>query len=137
MRKIVILLLLAFILTMAGTAGVWGVVPGYENSISYKKIANYTLEFLHANGMGGTGTFSIYESSRYTDDEVIEQTLKSCWTMNEKEIRRITHVNGVPIENTKWAKYGGVIQHVGGNYQFPTEPVEPGEEPAATEVTVF
>ena len=137
MRKIIILLLLAFILTMAGTAGVWGVVPGYENSISYKKIANYTLEFLHANGMGGTGTFSIYESSRYTDDEVIEKTLKSCWTMNETYIRRITHVNGVPIENTKWAKYGGIIQHVGGNYQFPAEPAEPVEEPVATEVTVF
>jgi hypothetical protein len=137
MRKIAILLLLAFILTIAGTAGVWGVVPGYENSISYKKIANYTLEFLHANGMGGTGTFSIYESSRYTDDEVIEKTLKSCWTMNETYIRRITHVNGVPIENTKWAKYGGVIQHVGGNYQFPTDPAEPVEEPVATEVTVF
>ena len=137
MRKITILLLLAFILTMAGTAGVWGVVPGYEDVVKRHKIAEYTLEFLHANGMGGTGTFWIYNSSRYTNDEVIEQTLKSCWTMNEKDIRRITHVNGVPIENTKWAKYGGVIQHVGGNYQFPIDPAEPGEEPVATEVTVF
>jgi hypothetical protein len=137
MRKITILLLLAFILTTVGTAGVWGVVPGYENSISYKKIANYTLEFLHSNGMGGTGTFSIYESSRYTDDEVIEKVFKCAWNSNQKHIRRITHFNGVPIENTKWAKYGGVIQHVGGNYQFPTEPAEPVEEPVATEVTVF
>ena len=137
MRKIATLLLLAFILTMTGTAGVWGVVPGYEDVYSQYKIAEYTLEFLHANGMGGTGTFWIYNDPRYTDDEVIEKTLKSCWTMNETYIRRITHVNGVPIENTKWAKYGGVIQHVGGNYQFPTDPAEPGEEPAATEVTVF
>ena len=137
MRKIVILLLFAFILTMAGTAGVWGVVPGYEDVVKRHKIAEYTLEFLHYDGSGGTGNFWIYNSSRYTDDEVIEQTLKSCWTMNETYIRRIIHVNGVPIENTKWAKYGGVIQHVGGNYQFPAEPVEPIAEPVATEVTVF
>ena len=137
MRKVAILLLLAFILTMAGTAGVWGVVPGYENSISYKKIANYTLEFLYANGMGGTGTFSIYEDPRYTDDEVIEKVFKCAWNSNQTYIRRITHVNGVPIENTKWAKHGGVIQHVGGNYQFPADPAEPVEEPVATEVTVF
>jgi len=137
MRKIAILLLLAFILTMAGAAGVWGVVPGYEDVVKRHKIAEYTLEFLEYYGERGTGTFWIYNSSRYTDDEVIEQTLKGCWTMNEKHIRRITHVNGVPIENTKWAKYGGVIQHVGGNYQFPVDSAEPGEEPVATEVTVF
>ncbi|MDD2498487.1 MAG: hypothetical protein PHY90_10240 [Desulfitobacteriaceae bacterium] len=41
------------------------------------------------------------------------------WTTNQTYIRRITHVNGVPIEDTKWAKYGGVIQHVAGNYQLP------------------
>jgi len=137
MRKIAILLLLAFILTMAGTAGVWGVVPGYEDVYSQYKIAEYTLEFLEYYGERGTGTFWIYNDPDYTNDEVIEKTLKSCWTMNEKEIRRITHVNGVPIENTKWAKYGGVIQHVGGNYQFPADPAEPIAEPAATEVTVF
>jgi len=137
MRKIAILLLLAFILTMTGTAGVWGVVPGYENSISYKKIANYTLEFLEYDGDGGTATFSIYEDPDLTNDEAIEKTLKGVWTTNQTYIRRITHVNGVPIENTKWAKYGGVIQHVGGNYQFPVDPAEPIAEPVATEVTVF
>ena len=81
MRKITILLLLAFILTMAGTAGVWGVVPGYEDVYSQYKIAEYTLEFLEYYGERGTGTFWIYNDSDYTNDEVIEQTLKSCWTM--------------------------------------------------------
>lgn len=135
MKKTAGLLLLVFILTIIGTTGVWGVVPGYEDVVKSYKIADYTLEFWHANGMKGTGTFAVYKSTRYTDDEVLEKALKGCWTMNEKDIRRITHVNGVPIENTKWAKYGGVIQHVGGNYQFPDDPVQP--TPVATEVTVF
>jgi len=135
MKKAAIGLLFAFILTIAGTTGTWAVLPGYEDVVESYKIADYTLEFWHANGMKGTGTFAIYKSTRYTDDEVIEQTLKGCWTMNEKDIRRITHVNGEPIENTKWAKYGGVIQHVGGNYQFPEDSVEP--VPIATEVSVF
>jgi hypothetical protein len=135
MKKAAIGLLLAFILTIAGTAETWAVLPGYENSISYEKIADYTLEFLEYYGESGTSTYSIYEDPRYTNDEVIELTLKSCWEMNEKNIRRITHVNGVPIENTKWAKYGGVIQHVGGNYQFPDDPVQTA--PITTDVTVF
>jgi hypothetical protein len=135
MKKAAIGLLFAFILTIAGTTGTWAVLPGYEDVVESYKIADYTLEFWHANGMKGTGTFPIYKSTRYTDDEMIEQTLNGCWTMNETYIRRITHVNGVPIENTKWAKYGGVIQHVGGNYQFPDDPVQPA--PIATEVTVF
>jgi hypothetical protein len=134
-KKIAGLLLLVFILTITGTTGVWGVVPGYEDVVKSYKIADYTLEFWHANGMKGTGTFAVYKSTSYTDDEVLEKALKACWTMNETYIRRITHVNGVPIENTKWAKYGGVIQHVGGNYQFPDDPVQP--TPVATEVTVF
>ncbi|MGI6605489.1 MAG: copper amine oxidase N-terminal domain-containing protein [Peptococcia bacterium] len=135
MKKAAIGLLFAFILTITGTAETWAVLPGYENSISYEKIADYTLEFWHANGMKGTGTFAIYEYPGLTVDEAIEIVLKGLWTTNQKDIRRITHVNGVPIENTKWAKYGGVIQHVGGNYQFPDDPVQP--DPIATEVTVF
>ena len=78
-----------------------------EDSVSYDVIANYTLEFLHNDGTRGTGTFNILESPRYTDDEVIEQTLKGYHTTNLTYVRRITHVNGIPIEQTKWAKYGG------------------------------
>ncbi|MGI6605490.1 MAG: copper amine oxidase N-terminal domain-containing protein [Peptococcia bacterium] len=135
MKKAAIGLLFAFILTIAGTTGTWAVLPGYEDVVESYKIADYTLEFWYANGMKVTGIFPIYKSTRYTNDEVIEQTLKGCWTMNETYIRRITHVNGEPIENTKWAKYGGVIQHIGGNYQFPEDSVEP--VPIAAEVSVF
>jgi hypothetical protein len=135
MKKVGLVLLFVFILTIAGTTGVGAVVPGYEDSISYKKIADYTLEFLEYNGERGTATFSIFDDPDLTDDEVIEKTLKGVWTTNQKHIHRITHVNGVPIENTKWAKYGGVIQHVGGNYQFPDDPIQP--TPVTTEVTVF
>jgi hypothetical protein len=135
MKKTARLLLLVFTLTLLGTVGAWGVLPGYEDAVNGYKIADFTLEFLHYDGSKGTGTFWIYNDTRYTNDEVIEQTLKGCWTMNEKDIHRITHVNDVPIENTKWAKYGGIIQHVGGNYQFPDDPIQP--TPVTTEVTVF
>ena len=133
MKKVVFLF---SILTILLCTSILAVVPGYEDVCTQHKIADYTLEFLHSNGMGGTGTFDIYNSNYYTDDEVIEQTLNGCWTMNEKDIRRITHVDGIPIEQTKWAKYGGIIQHVGGNYEFPDDPPEkPIEQPK--DITVF
>ncbi len=135
MKKTARLLLLVFTLTLLGTVGAWAVLPGYENVVHQYKVADYTLEFLYYDGNRDTGTYWIYNDPRYSNDEVIEQTLKGCWTMNETYIHRITHVNGEPIENTKWAKYGGVIQHVGGNYQFPNDPIQP--TPVATEVTVF
>ena len=137
MKKNLGLILLTFVLLLIFSAGVFAVVPGYENTKKQYVIAYYTLEFLHYDGRRGTGTFDILNSTYYTDDEVIEQVLKGCWTMNEKHIRRITHVNGIPIEQTKWAKYGGVIQHKGGNFEFPDDPAkqEPVLEPQ--EVTVF
>lgn len=135
MRKIATLLLLAFTLTIAGTTGVGAVVPGYEDAVKGYKIADVTLEFKYYDGTTDTGTYWIYNDPRYSNDEVIEQTLASFWKTNQTYIRRISHVNGIPIENTKWAKYGGVIQHVGGNYQFPDDPIQ--QTPVAAEVTVF
>ena len=135
MKKSLGLILLTFVLLLIFSTGVFAVVPGYEEYKTQYKIADFTIEFLHYDGRGGTGTFDILNSSYYTDNEVIEQTLKSCWTTNQTYIRRITHVNGIPIEQTKWAQYGGVIQHVGGNYEFPDDPAEPVVEPQ--EVTVF
>jgi hypothetical protein len=136
-KKDIRLILLIPLLLLAVSANVFALVPGYEDVKTQYKIADYTLEFLHYNGMGGTGTFDILNSSRYTDDEVIEQTLESCWTTNQTHIRRITHVNGIPIEETKWAQYGGIIQHVGGNYEFPKDPPEPQPVVEPKEVTVF
>ena len=137
MKKGLELSVFTFLLLLIFSAGAFAVVPGYEDSVSYDVIANYTIEFLHNDGTGGTGTFDILESPRYTNDEVIEQTLKGYQTTNLTYVRRITHVNGIPIEQTKWAKYGGVIQHVGGNYEFPDDPAE--QEPIAEpqEVSVF
>ena len=111
--------MLTFVLQLTVTVGAFAVLPGYEDVQRQYKIADYTLEFLHYDGRRGTGTFAIYNDPELTNDEVIEITLKSCWTMNEKHIHRITHVNSISIEQTKWAKYGGVIQHVGGNFEFP------------------
>jgi hypothetical protein len=88
-------------------------VPGYEDTYTPHKIADYTIEFLGYYGASSSGTFTVFSAPDLLDDEVIEQTLKGCWIMNETHIHRITHVNGIPIEQTKWAKYGGVIQHVG------------------------
>jgi hypothetical protein len=135
MKKTARLLLLVFTLTLLGTVVAWAVVPGYEDVVIRGKSADITLEFLYAQGISGTGTFPIYDDPDLTVDEEIEATLKGVWITNQTYIRRITHVNGVPIENTKWAKYGGVIQHVGGNYQFPDVPIQP--DPVVAEVTVF
>ena len=137
MKKELRLILLTVVLLLIFSAGAFAVVPGYEDSVSYDVIANFTIEFLHYDGRRGIGTFDILNSAYYTDDEVIEQTLKSCWTTNQTYIHRITHVNGIPIEQTKWAKYGGVIQHVGGNYEFPDDPAKQAPVLEPQEVTVF
>lgn len=44
-------------------------------------------------------------------DAVIEQKLKRMW--GQGGIKQITHINGKPIEQTKWAKYGGLIPKIG------------------------
>lgn len=129
----VIILLLIVVLTSASSVEVWGELPGYENVVRSYKIADYTVEVRRPDGRQLIRTFPVYNSTIYTDDEMIEASLKSCWTMNESELYRITHVNGKPIEQTKWAKYGGVIQHVGRNLMFSYVPLEP----AVTEVAVF
>ena len=107
MKKELRLILLTVVLLLIFSAGAFAVVPGYEDSVSYDVIANFTIEFLHYDGRKGTGTFDILESPRYTDDEVIEQTLKGYHTTNRTYVRRITHVNGIPIEQTKWAIWWG------------------------------
>jgi hypothetical protein len=61
-EKAAIGLLFAFILTIAGTTGTWAVLPGYEDVVKQYKIADYTVEFLYANGITGTGTYWIYNS---------------------------------------------------------------------------
>jgi hypothetical protein len=136
MKKTIITLLLTCLMLTGVAVNTLAILPGYEDYKTQYKIADYTLEFLHADGRGGVGTFPVFNSSRYTNDEVIELALNGCWTMNETHIRRITHVNGVPIEQTKWAKYGGIIQHVGGNLQVPNIlPQKSVEE--QKEITVF
>jgi hypothetical protein len=136
-RKNLGLILLTFVLLLIFSVGAFAVLPGYEDVEKHYKIADYTLEFLHYDGRKGTGTFPIYNDTRYTDEEKIEFVLKGYQTTNLTYVHRITHVNGIPIEQTKWAKYGGVIQHVGGNYEYPDHPTkqEPVVEPQ--EVTVF
>jgi hypothetical protein len=134
-QKKTMTVVLVFLLLLAVAGNALAVVPGYENTKKQYKIAEYTLEFLHADGRGGVGTFPVFNDPRYTDDEVIEITLEGCWITNATHIRQITHVNGVPIGQTKWAKYGGIIQHIGGNIT----PIEPPKqpEPEQKEITVF
>jgi len=108
MKKGIGVLMLTFVLLLTVSVGAFAVLPGYEDSVSYDVIATYTLEFLHYDGRSGTGTFNIYGSNRYTDDEKIESVLKGYQFTNLTYVRQITHVSGIPIEQTKWAKYGGI-----------------------------
>jgi hypothetical protein len=137
MKKGLIIVLLSLMMAVAVIGNVLATtLPGYENYKTQYKIADYTLQFKDHLGTEGTGTFTILNDPDYTNDEVIEITLKGCWTMNETHIRQITHVNGIPIQQTKWAKYGGIIQHVGGNYVFPDDPPQKPIE-QLKEITVF
>ena len=69
MKKITILLLLAFILTMLGTVVAWG-------ASTRDKIADYTVQYRYLNGISSALTYDIYEEPGRSNDEVIESTLK-------------------------------------------------------------
>ncbi|HHZ16678.1 MAG TPA: copper amine oxidase N-terminal domain-containing protein [Peptococcaceae bacterium] len=130
MKKITILLLLAFILTMLGTVVAWG-------ASTRDKIADYTVQYRYLNGISSALTYDIYEEPGRSNDEVIESTLKKVRASNNKDIFRITHVNDKEISRTKWAKYGGVI-----NSRFKNDPagVKAASKPPTTstkEVRVF
>jgi len=66
-----------------------------------------TITFIFQSG--DVGTKVVLQSKTETDDERIEQALKGLRV--NQEIKQITHVDGIPIEKTKWAKYGGIIKH--------------------------
>jgi hypothetical protein len=53
MKKTIITLLLTCLMLTGVAANTSAILPGYENSKSQYKIADYTLEFLHADGRGG------------------------------------------------------------------------------------
>ena len=52
-RKKTMTVVLVFLLLLAVTGNALAILPGYENSKSQYTIAEYTLEFLHADGRGG------------------------------------------------------------------------------------
>lgn len=62
-----------------------------------------------------TFTATVYRQKDYQtkeeDEANIEELLKAMWRGQgaQGDIRRITHVNGVKIEDTKWKAYGGDI----------------------------
>ncbi|MDD2402742.1 MAG: hypothetical protein PHD60_11195, partial [Clostridia bacterium] len=88
-------------------------LPGYEDAEIIDPIANYTIRFLHYDGSGGYGTFDIYPAFECNTDEAIRATLIDIHTTNQTEIYAITHINGIPIENTPYAEFGGRIKHKG------------------------
>jgi hypothetical protein len=58
---------------------------------------------------GTVALTDVPEAKTRTDDEMIEEALRGL--RKGENIREITHVDGVPIAQTKWAKYGEVINH--------------------------
>ncbi|MDD4048968.1 MAG: hypothetical protein PHI90_09170, partial [Clostridia bacterium] len=113
MKKAVLLLLAVSLLIIPLGAMAKIDLPGYENTITIKPIANLTVRFLHYDGSGGYGTFDIYPATGYTTDDAIRATLIDIHTTNQTEIYAITHINGIAIENTPYAEFGGRIKHKG------------------------
>lgn len=58
---------------------------------------------------GKTGSSRIYEIKGEDHDKTIEDQLKWMWA-KEYSIEQITHIDGVPIEKTKYASYAGKIR---------------------------
>lgn len=69
-------------------------------------IAEVTFTFVN----GKTATSPLYEISKETPDETIERYLKHAWQDPFAEIKQFNTIDGVAIEETKFAKYSGVIR---------------------------
>lgn len=102
--------LLAFIMVFSLVAPVWAdsqapeakpipVAPGAVVGTA----ARITFIFYD----GKVAETEVSESRYETADESIQKKLKRLW--EQGGIKQITHVNGKPIDQTKWAEYGGQI----------------------------
>jgi hypothetical protein len=113
--KRVALLILAVLLTILPVSAFAAkTLTGYTDVETHKPDANYTVRYLHQDGTGGYRTYNIYVQEGDTVDQAIRKTLTYKRSANETDIYAITHVNGVPIEQTAYAQYGGKINHKGG-----------------------
>jgi|GEM_PF-4482458 len=68
-----------------------------------------TIDFV--SWSGSKTTTPIIENAYESDVLTYEKSLMSLW--RQGGIKQITHINGIPIENTRWANYGGTIPKQG------------------------
>lgn len=66
-----------------------------------------TISYKYINGKTGSSDFDEVKGEDH--DKTIEDNLKRMWA-KEYAIEEITHIDGVPIEKTKFAKYAGQIR---------------------------
>lgn len=89
-------------------------VPLGEPEIELKKIA--VISYVYVNGK--IGSVELFEIPGETHDQTIEKYLRGPWTDPLTDVRQFTHINGIPIERTKWKNFAGIIRtkDIGGYY---------------------
>jgi len=91
------------------------ILPGYEEATSQDAIALITYSYHNSlTSKLVHSTWAIYNQPGMSDDEAIIQSLeieRKGMTWVNQDYYSITHINGIPIEKTKWANYGGLIMH--------------------------
>lgn len=109
MKKISFLVITMFLMLglAVASANPWDYkqVPGGEPLNTTKMVSYITITFIN----GKTGTLDVSEVKGEDKETTIENKLKEIWD-KEYDIKQITYIDGVKIENTKFAKYGGVIR---------------------------
>lgn len=129
MKKVFIILLTMTIL-FANVSSVLADIPnlpGYEDAQIQKVAGTITIKFLYPDGTRGYGTYKVFTYPGLSDAETIRRYLEAIRTDNETYIYAIIAVNNVPIEKTKWAKYGGPINWSSQTQTPPNAPIQSNE----------
>jgi len=116
MKKMMVLFLtfaMIFVVAPGAIAATWewdgddyeGVIPEDSHQLGGDTIATITFVFID----GRSGTTEVSEKKGEDHDVTIENYLKWIWD-KEYDVKQITHIDGVPIEQTKWKKFAGVIR---------------------------
>jgi len=117
MKKLLLLLLLLSIqtTTYANNVAKKPVMPVILPDAIHYTIGTVDFIFWSGNKKRTTISESQYESDMLT----YQMKLFSLW--RQGDIKQITHINGVPIEKTRWANFAGIIPKQGVPDGMPTK----------------
>jgi len=117
MKKLLLLLLL---LSFQSTTYANSVAPKPVMPLASPDAVNYTIGTIdYIFWSGNKRQTTILENQLESDALTYQLGLTSLW--RQGNIKQITHINGIPIEKTRWANFAGIIPKQGVADGIPTK----------------